>query len=308
MHPALAFAGAFALHVLALGAAWRTRPAPHSLIPSVRDEVEIALLAEPTPKTATSVGPELPPTPSALARSARAVVGSLASALPRADGTEPEVILDSRVGEDPPVVPRATKPRVELGLDGSIIGRIVLAERKKRTPGRTTGLDLGAELDSRDAAKGIGRSSSALSAAYRASNLAPPFGSATFDVRADAIGRVTAVVLVEFGSDAADWRRVGEALKRQLQKKRLRIPRGARGLSSVLRIERGEMALDNRERGRTKRGAAIGQQSLGSKDVKDESTRASLENGRVAPSLGVGTNSVSTSPNTRVVLVRERPL
>lgn len=310
MHPALACAGALALHVLALSLAWRMRPAPHFAGSRIQDDIEIGLLEEPTPSPVTSVAAPIRPMPNASPRRSSAIVGSLAhqSEAPIADGMQPQAILDSGVGEDPPVAPSASKTRVELGLDGSMVGRLVLEERKKRTARPTTGLDLGRELDARDAAKGVGRSSAALSAAYRASDLAPPLGSATFDVRADATGRVTSVVLVEFGSDAADWRRVGEALKRELQKKRLRVPRGARGLSSVLRIERGEMALDNHDRGRTKRGAAVGQQSMGSKEVKDESTRAAFENGGVAPALGVGPSSVGTSPNTRVVLVRERPL
>jgi hypothetical protein len=296
-----------------IAAAWRTPDSLHPAAPITlaRLDVEVELDVDVDRAPASAAGHQVAPPPSAASvGSSRALRASLdPPAVASVDATlEPGTPPEAPENSDGP----APRPRVNLGLDGSIVGRIVLDARKAPTPRTharpTSGLDLGGELNALDAAKGHGRSSTTIAAARTAARVAPPFGSATFDVRADASGRVVSVVLLSFGSDGAEWQRVRAALQRELQRRRVRVPSGAKGLSAVLRIERGELALENRDRGRTKRGVAIGQDSLGPKEVKDESTRASMESGGVAPALGVGPDTGSTTPTTRVVLVRERPL
>ncbi len=97
-------------------------------------------------------------------------------------------------------------------------------------------------------------------------------------------------------------------MQNRLTRHRLRVPQGSHGVSWVLRIERGDLALEPDDRDRRKRGAALGQDSLGRKDVRSESTRSSQETGRITPTLGVSVAGSGSPRTTRVVLLRERPL
>lgn len=310
LRPAVSLSAALAVHALVAWVAWRipVPPAAVQAIPEVA--VEFALLAPP-------LVPEPPPTP---ASGTPAVASLRASEIGRGTRTDspahgeptPEIgeVLDAPDGSAP-AIPAPPAPKVELGLDGAVVNRFLLEGRKPETRRQArarASLMLREELDALDAAKGVGRSSTALRAAERASSSAPLLGSATFDVRADASGRVISVALLTFGSDGEKWQRVRASMERELRTRRVRVPPGATGLSTVVRIERGEMALDPNDRGRKKRGAGIGGRSLGPKDSVDESTRASFENGALAPTLGAGSDSLRKSVETRVVLLHERAL
>jgi hypothetical protein len=77
------------------------------------------------------------------------------------------------------------------------------APRETQSVGR-----IAEEAEARDGSKGLSRSSAAVSAGYRAAQLAPEVGTAVLEVRTDARGAVTSVsVLGDHVTDAAVERR-----------------------------------------------------------------------------------------------------
>lgn len=225
---------------------------------------------------------------------------------------EPGTALAAPTGSAAPEAlaeaPAAPRRPIDLGLDGSLTrGLLLHPPFRDRVAERRPSVGLLQEgLDARDAARGMSRSSQAIKAAYRAAAHAPPDSSAVFDVRADALGNVIAVTLVSFGSNEERWTKVAGALRQQLKKRRLRVPPGASGLLTRLRIERGALANDVANIDRLERGVAIGQDSLGPKDQREDSTRDSLEPGHITPTPGVSTGGAAYP--TRVVLLSERAL
>ena len=297
-------AGAVALHALVLGLAALTKPAPSRApaLPPPEGELEIAIDVAPPDEAPTSAAGSVV---ASLGKPAAFARGSFTSrsVAPPAEG-EPR-ILEAKPEKDGPPLVLLPRREVDLGLGGGI-AREILRERRA-APRKESAGRLAEELEARIAARGQGRSAVAVGAAYNAARHAPPLGTAVFDVRADQSGRVISVTLVSFGSDEPSWRRVESALKKQLERRRMRVPAGARGLSATLRIERGALADPNRDR--TKRGVALGQDSLGPKDVRDESTRASFEPGRLSPTTSSGGVAGGASPtHTSVVLLGERVL
>ena len=202
-----------------------------------------------------------------------------------------------------------------LGLNGAALRGELLRARER--PKRRTRASIGwltEGLAERDARRGLARSSAALSvAASAASALAPSPGLATFDVVTDARGRVTRVTLVSFGSSGHRWRKVARRMERQLRRRRLRVPRGARGLHTRLRISSGTLAASKlpAER-RLKREAAVGRGLRPARDVPhNESTQASGELDGVptaSPTLGATARGSTGNPKVRVVLIHERVL
>jgi hypothetical protein len=206
--------------------------------------------------------------------------------------------------------PEATVERrkIDLGLDGTVSRELILHPPSDQTNAARPSVGLLKEgLDARDAARGISRSSPAIQAAYGAAGQAPPDGLAVFDIRADALGKVVSVTLVSFGSNEARWKQVEGSLRSQLKKRRLRVPPGAAGLLTRLRIERGALSKDVADLDRQERGVALGQDYLSPKEVREESTRSSLETGKITPTAGVGIGGRGGT-KTRVVLVSERVL
>jgi len=160
-----------------------------------------------------------------------------------------------------------------------------------------------------DAQKGISPSSPAIGVAYQsARSLAPATGTAVFELQSDPAGLVHTVRVLSASTDQESWKRVAERLQQLLASRRLRVPQGANGVVTRLRIDRGALAQPLAERGRTKRGAALGQAPLHPKQQTEESTRASLEPGQLSPTLGVTVAGGATAPATRVVVVSERYL
>lgn len=162
-------------------------------------------------------------------------------------------------------------------------------------------------LDALDAEQGLSRSSPAVSACYRAADLAPEVGTAVLEVRTDARGAVTAVKVLGDGA-ATGWGIVADGLLARLKDRLLRVPEGARGLVTRLRIDRGWLAEDLAARGRTKRGVAIGQDHHPKDFGWDESTQAGSSRGRLTPSLGVSSEDLRKSVKTRVSVVSEQAL
>ncbi|MBK7582828.1 MAG: hypothetical protein IPI67_21870 [Myxococcales bacterium] len=234
------------LHTL-VAVAVRSAP-PGPLPPAPPAPVVYELSFEPTPEASPAL-----PRPTVTAAPLR--VPETAD-VPRTAGS-PQVALSSRSsagdagsssGEGPAVAqttdtsgepnPRAARP-LELGL-GGLWMRPALPDRP-RTQGWKSGAEtaggLGAELEARDRERGLARGGLiATHARSAAISLGPAEGTATFVVDTDADGKVQAVTLSE-ARGGASWTRVRAALTRALATRRLRVPRGARGLRVSIRVE-----------------------------------------------------------------------
>lgn len=174
------------------------------------------------------------------------------------------------------------------------------APRETQSVGR-----IAEEAEARDGSKGLSRSSATVSAGYRAAQLAPEVGTAVLEVRTDARGAVTSVsVLGDHVTDA--WVLVADDLLSRLKDRLLRVPAGAQGLLTRLRIDRGYLAEDLSERGRVKRGVAMGQDHHEKDYGWDESTQASFGGHRKAPSLGVSSEWLRKRVKTRVTIVSQQ--
>jgi len=151
----------------------------------------------------------------------------------------------------------------------------------------------------------VSASGPAVSAGYRAAQLGPHVGTAVLEVRTDARGSVTSVHLV--GDDEGGfWSLVADDLLKRLAKSVLRLPAGAKGMVTRLRIDRGYLAEDPAARGKVKRGTALGQDHHAKDYGWDESTQASTRPGRLAPTAGVSSDSLRTSVPTRVLLLSQQ--
>jgi hypothetical protein len=311
LHPGLALLGAAVFHGLLLVLAWQKLPAGISPRPSLVPvtEVEVLDLNEPQREQPSPAAPALglPRSLPAL-RAERAAKGSGNPIAPSLETGDEMTLPAPGASASPAPESFAERPKIDLGLDGSLTRQLLLKPpREQQNAGRPSVGLLKEGLDARDAARGLSRSSPAIQAAYRAAGQAPPDGLAVFDVRADASGNVVSVTLVSFGSNEERWRRVAGALQSQLKKRRLRVPPGSAGLLARLRIERGELSKDVADLDRQKRGVALGQDYLGPKDQREESTRSSLEPGKITPTAG-GSIGGGGGTKTRVVLVSERVL
>jgi hypothetical protein len=161
------------------------------------------------------------------------------------------------------------------------------------------------EAEAMDGSKGLSRSSAAVSAGYRSAQLGPEVGTALLEVRTDARGVVTSVSVL--GDHVTDvWVLVADDLLSRLKERILRVPAGAQGLLTRLRIDRGYLAEDLSERGRVKRGVAMGQDHHEKDYGWDESTQASFGGHRPAPSLGVSSEWLRTRVKTRVSIVSQQ--
>jgi hypothetical protein len=227
-----------------------------------------------------------------------------------ATGSEDELSADSV-----PLVsqPAPARKGVRLFLGQSELAEMTRgASRRSRaakvpdTPPASVGR-LTEGLHELDAEKGLSGSSPAVSASYRAARLGPNVGTAVFEIRTDARGAVTAVQVVGDDTNGA-WSNVAADLLARLKDRLLRLPAGAKGLVTRLRIDRGELAQDLSERGRTKRGVAIGQEHHPKDLGWDESTQGSLRPNRLSPTLGISSEDLRTSVKTRVQLLSQQTL
>jgi hypothetical protein len=160
-----------------------------------------------------------------------------------------------------------------------------------------------------DGERGVSRSGAAIHAGYEAARRAAPNGIALFELRTDERGVVVSVTLASAPSEEARWQRVRQELEERLKDRRLRVPPGARGLATRLRIERGQLAQTLTERDTAKRGAALGQRELHSREPRDTSTRAHLDDPRqLSPTLGVSGSGAGGGALIRVAVLDERAL
>lgn len=227
------------------------------------------------------------------------------SAAPEA-GLELPVPEGSAEGQSP----SPSRPAVRLFLGRDALAELVRekpAPKKKpeKQPPPSVGL-LSEGLAAQAAEQGAAPSSPAVSAGYRAAQLGPRDGTAVLEIRADASGTVISVRVV--GDDVSgSWTAVAEELLARLAGRVLRIPEGAKGMVTRLRIDRGSLAQDLSERGRTKRGVAIGQDRHPKDYGQDESTQASMgSRGQMAPALGISSESLSRTIPTRILLLSQQ--
>jgi hypothetical protein len=198
---------------------------------------------------------------------------------------------------------------IDLGLNGGIQRAAVLGgwlEPEAPRPAPSVGL-LVEGLAQLDAERGVSRSGAAIHAGYEAARRAAPSGIAFFDLRTDEHGVVLSVTLASAPVEDTRWQLVRQELQELLKDRRLRVPVGAKGLATRLRIERGQLAQTLSERDTVKRGAALGQQELHSREPSDTSTRAHLEDPRqLSPTLGVSIAGAGGGALIRVAVIDER--
>jgi len=299
---------AAALHVALLG--WRLGPAASGLRPDVAD-LEVDVVA--WDPGAADQRVRLPSEPEELHAPARALPRSVAVAVPTeqlAPGEAPTVPpADPVPGFTSPVAPGAaggkagpTRPAVRLYLGAAdlkaLVGPSPTAEQGPANSATLFGAHSGAEV-------AASPSSPAVSAGYRAAQLGPRVGTAVVEVHTSAQGSVTAVYLV--GDDESGlWSAVVADLLGRLGHSVLRLPAGAKGMITRLRIDRGYLAEDLAVRGKVERGVALGQDHH-PKDLSwEESTQGSMRSGRLAPTAGVSSESLRTSVPTRILLLSQQ--
>jgi hypothetical protein len=231
---------AAALHLAALFAV-RVSSSPVARAPEPPLEVELVPEAPVAPvaaPTAPSVaaGVEVAKVDTARALVARAVASVLehggesgaaeapsASASPAESGAgwalQPERPADVT---DPAFIARAVRPPS--------------VERANEGVSTTGGLVEG--LDAHDVEVGLGRGGPVITALENAaaSDVAPFEGAATFDFAIHSDGQIS-MALLDATSSLEDWNRVGEATRKALDPKAVRLPPGARGWHVVVRVE-----------------------------------------------------------------------
>jgi hypothetical protein len=247
--------------------------------------------------------------------------------------------------DDSPVVPESEQTEAEAAEPVGAVDALVPGAADAETPrnGRTRGIDLwafndpavqrrlgqtlaperqprssdpGSEsvgrlvegLAERDAKLGLAKSSVAVNSGYEAARrFAPAYGTAVFEVRADANGHVQSVVVLGGGTNEPAWRRMADHLAQLLSKRRLRLAPGARGLVTRLRIARGSLAEAPPAQRKTKRGVADPRPD-DQRMQWNESTQAVMdEKARVSPTIGTNLLAGETIPTT-VVVLSEREL
>lgn len=200
---------------------------------------------------------------------------------------------------------------IDLGLNGGIQRAAVLGgwlEPEPPRPAPSVGL-LVEGLAQLDAERGVSRSGAAIHAGYEAARRAAPSGIAFFDLRTDEDGVVLSVTLASAPWEESRWQLVRQELQELLKDRRLRVPVGAKGLATRLRIERGPLAQTLIERDEVKRGAALGQREIHAREPRDLSTRAHLDDARqLSPALGVSVAGAGGGALIRVAVIDERVL
>lgn len=249
-----------------------------------------AARALPTATIASSASPETAPP-----EEPDAAAAPEAAPVTEADGTK--MPLARTPGE---------RKAVRLFLGPKDLAELSRKQAPTETPPHTQSIGrITEEAETMDGSKGLSRSSAAVSAGYRSAQLAPEVGTAVLEVRTDARGVVTSVsVLGDHVTDA--WVLVADDLLSRLKDRLLRVPAGAQGILTRLRIDRGYLAEDLSERGRVKRGVAMGQDHHEKDYGWDESTQASFGGHRPAPSLGVSSEWLRKRVKTRVSIVSQQ--
>jgi len=189
---------------------------------------------------------------------------------------------------------------VRLFLGGDQLSQILKQTTRDVAPSSP---DLWQELHTEDAARGLSPASPAVAAAYHAAPKAPREGSARVRVRVDAQGHVTSVQLIG-AANRDQWTPLVEELLARLKSTQFRLPPKSAGLELQLRIDRGLVAKDAKDRFKVEPGYALGQEPPPRGIVRDDSARASFEeSGRISPTARVvDSTSFHDTSATRVVL------
>jgi hypothetical protein len=248
----LPFASAAVLAHLALAAAVASLPARRGTpVPSQERSTEVASIdVEPVPAERSMdpriVGSE---TSAPLARAVQVRAGRENAATPSQEETSPEPA--------PPTPEPASSSDSEWTFNptggtnpasSAVIARgvqPVVREFGQHLAGGSTTGGLAEALNARDVDLGLGQGGQVLSAfEQRARTMdAAVEGWAVFDVGIDSAGRVS--VAVTDASSARDaWERVARTAVADVDAKRIRIPRGARGWRIAVRIEAKEQYPD----------------------------------------------------------------
>jgi hypothetical protein len=185
-------------------------------------------------------------------------------------------------------------------LGGDQLSRILKQTTRDVAPSSP---DLWQELHTQDATRGLSPASPAVSATYRAAPRAPREGSAQLRVRVDAEGHVTSVQLIG-SADRDQWAAMVEDLRARLKGVHFRLPPQSAGLVLQLRVDRGQVAQDAKDRFKVEPGYALGQEPPPRGIVRDDSARASFEeSGRISPTARmVDSQWFHDTSATRVVL------
>jgi len=249
----LPFVSLAALAHLGLATAVALLPARRGMpVSSHEPSAEVASIeVEPVPEERPAAGPRLAGSEetSPVARAMRLRMGRESAAATSQEGAssepaplspEPATSSDSEWTFDPTV---GTNP-----TSGAVIARAVQPQVREfgehLAGGSTTG-GLAEALTARDVDLGLGQGGQVLSAfeaRARTMDVAVE-GWAVFDVGIDSSGRVS--VAVTDASSARDaWERVARTAVADVDAKRIRIPRGARGWRIAVRVEAKEQYPD----------------------------------------------------------------
>jgi hypothetical protein len=303
---------AAALHGGAVGWALLLEPPQHKLVSGAigPGEVEVSLLVEPARARSAGKAP---------VRSANELSVRRAP-LTRADGAGAPRPITAQAGEwalyapnrddaapnKPPPDGEPARPHPDqrrrsleaLGIGGGAYrSRLMDLYRDSQAPPDVGGLRRG--LAERDAARGLGASGAAVSAAHGAALArGPKSGTALFDVIVNGEGRVVSVTIVQARPDFEQWRAVASDLTSRLKGRRLRVPPNSVGVRTRLEVAVGQDAkeLAHREnpppllpRG-SFREDSVGESRLPARADRAESTREHLDSSppALSPTLGVG--------------------
>ncbi len=131
-------------------------------------------------------------------------------------------------------------PKIDIFGKGIAIAPLpsVTASIEPPPSTRPTNRILRDPLDARDRALGLGSAGALVSAAHAAASpsLAPDVGTATLEIECDAAGHVVSARVLAASADATQWGAVARELVRLASSRTVRVPAGARGVRTRLRI------------------------------------------------------------------------
>ena len=151
---------------------------------------------------------------------------------------------DGAMADDRGDVVVTRRAPIDLGIGGRWTGplgsAVPSAAPSTEAPNLSHALDrmLRDELTAHDRALGISPGNALITVAKEAASpiLAPDVGVATLEIESDASGRVVSASVVSGPADAAAWGDVAREIVKRMSGKNLRLPRGAHGLRTRLRI------------------------------------------------------------------------
>jgi hypothetical protein len=135
--------------------------------------------------------------------------------------------------------------RQQLGLDGNLLPLMSRApnaagSRADQAKAATARLQRSMMRDQvkRDSRLGLGAAGPVLSVLEKITRASrtPPDGSAIFSVVIDPSGKLHEIEVLEVHTDRQGWEGIGRAVARELEKKKLRVPKGTRGVRVTIEV------------------------------------------------------------------------